>query len=168
MKSIKNKKLSKEFIFATIFGCLICIVICVFHMFYHDNTYLPLSFAIFAYVLYFTIENPDIILLHETMKIQKSSDNNEGNISFLEGFNSDVISSVDKIIIECGKIKEVGFTNSDENFDVILSESGMLLDKLNNIFDSSLVRRENVLNNMNYNVKDLINSKKKRSAFEYL
>ena len=152
-----RNKLSNEFIFSTFFGCFICMLFCIFHMFYHDNTYLPLSFVIFAYVLYFSIENPDIILLHETMKLQKTTDNNDGNIAFLDGFNSDVISSVDKIIDVCDKVKKDGFNNNGENFEVILSESGLLLDKLNNIFDSSLIKREDVLNNMNYNVKDLIN-----------
>ena len=62
-------KLSKKFMFAVLFGCFTCMATCVFHMFYHVNTFLPMAFVIFSYMLYFYAENPDIILLNETKNL---------------------------------------------------------------------------------------------------
>ena len=151
-----RKRIPREFIFATIFGCLICMGICVFHMFYHNNTFLPLAFAVFAYVLYFGIENPDIILLEETLKMEKNNVSDENKFDFFSNLNSDMNVPIDNILSVCKEVKNNGFDDSANKMDSILNYSNALLDNLNNLFDSSLINTSNIYS-INYEVRDLVN-----------
>ena len=149
-----RKKLSNEFIFATIFGCLICMMICVFHMFYHDNTFLPLAFVVFAYVLYFGIENPDILLLEETLKLQKNNGGEEKHFDFFNNLNNDLNIPIDNILLFSNEFKDNNFSDYSK-IDSILLDSNSLFDNLSNFFDSALINSA-VVHNINYDVSDMI------------
>lgn len=151
-----RKKLSKEFIFSTVFGCVICMLICIFHMFYHANTFLPLAFVVFAYVLYFFVENPDILLLEETVKLQKLNDGDENKFDFFDNLTDEVNIPIDNILSICNDMKNNGFDNSYENMENILTYSNNLFSSLNNLFDSSLINKVDVTNK-NYEVSELVN-----------
>ena len=152
----RRNKLSKEFIFSTMFGCLICSAVCVFHLFYHANTFLPLVFVVFAYVLYFFVENPDILLLQETVKLQNSTNIGQNHLDFFGGLDNSINNPIDNILLTCNNVKNSKYSYTKEEVDSILNNSNELLDKLSSIFDSSVIRNEVSLNNKNYEVSDLI------------
>ena len=155
----RRKKLSKEFIFAATTGCLTCMLTCIFHMFYHANTLLPLCFVIYAYVLYFSVENPDILLLEETRRIQNNTTGMENSVNFLTNLNDDINIPLDRVLELCDHIKNDEFENDElgKELDEIIQNSNYILENLNNIFESSKVKKENKINNKNYESKELIN-----------
>ena len=138
------------------FGCLICSAVCVFHLFYHANTFLPLVFVVFAYVLYFFVENPDILLLQETVKLQNSTNIGQNHLDFFGGLDNSINNPIDNILLTCNNVKNSKYSYTKEEVDSILNNSNELLDKLSSIFDSSVIRNEVSLNNKNYEVSDLI------------
>lgn len=153
-----RKKLSKEFMFSSIFGCLMCMGTCVFHMFYHDNTFLPMVFVIFAYMLYFYVENPDILLLNETKKLQTESNTNKDELDFLINIDS----SVDESINEIQKYSSLTLAenynkeNLLKDMDTIISNGNNILNKMNDVFELSKIDNKDKSIERKYEVKKLI------------
>lgn len=153
-----RKKLSKEFIFSSLFGCFVCMGTCVFHMFYHANTFLPMAFVIFAYMLYFYVENPDIILLNETKKFQKESNNNKDELDFLIKIDA----SVDESINEIQKYssltlkEEYNKENLVKDMDTIINHGNNVLSKMNDVFELSKVDNKDKSIERKYELKKLI------------
>mgnify|MGYP003308088073 FL=1 len=62
---VYDDTISKEYKFANAFALLSSILVWVIHLFVYDISYVPIMFAFVAYIMYFLVENPDIILLNE-------------------------------------------------------------------------------------------------------
>lgn len=153
-----RKKLSKEFIFSTLFGCFVCMGTCVFHMFYHANTFLPMAFVIFAYMLYFYVENPDILLLNETKKLQNETNANKDELDFLINIDS----SVDESIKEIQKFSTHTLTedynreNLSKDMDNIINNGNNILNKMNDVFELSKIDNKEKSIERKYELKKLI------------
>ena len=159
IRFIPNRnKISKEFIFSTIFGCFVCMATCVFHMFYHVNTFLPMALVIFAYNVYFHVENPDIILLEETKKMQKETNSSKDELDFLINIDSSVDESINEIqkYSQMTLMEEYNKENLSKDIEEILKNGNNILSKMNDVFELSKIDNKDKKIERRYEVKKLI------------
>lgn len=153
-----RKKLSKEFIFSSLFGCFVCMGTCVFHMFYHANTFLPMAFVIFAYMLYFYVENPDILLLNETKKLQNETNTNKDELEFLINIDSSVDESIKEIQKYSTQTLNENYNKENliKDMELIINSGNNILNKMNDVFELSKIDNKDKAVERKYEVKKLI------------
>ena len=131
------------------------------HIFCLETALYPLSFSVIAYILYFSYENPDILLLNETKQIDDEEESKVKN-KFLESFNEDSLNEINDMLVLCEKFKNIDETNINEfksNLKLISKKCIDSLEEINNALNESQIKTEiNVVKSQKYEVKELINS----------
>lgn len=156
-----DDKISKEYKLANALSMIFSLLVWVIHLFVFDISYLPLTFTLVAYIMYFLVENPDIILLNEIQKIENEKQKTEGtNKGFLTNLNSETANSVNKMIELCNEI------NSSETYDFASAKAKVkeinnlgseVLESLNGVFEASQIKTvQTDVDDRRYDVKELI------------
>ena len=138
---------------------------------FQNISFTHLLFALFFYLTYFIIENPDLKLLKEInisrVAIETS---NKTKTNFLANISNGIKPPIDSIINLCNEsnITQVYNPNeSKERVDEILKKGNELISVINNVLDASKIESGDiVVTEIQYNTLDLIdgliNATKKR------
>ena len=158
---VYDDTISKEYKFANGFTLLSSILVWVIHLFVYDISYVPIMFAFVAYIMYFLVENPDIILLNEIQAIEKEKqNNNEVNKGFLTNLNQDTTLSVNKMIELCNELETAesyDFQATKNKIKEINDLGNQVLEELNGVFESSQIKTiQTNVDDRRYNTKELV------------
>lgn len=158
---VYDDTISKEYKFANGFALLSSILVWVIHLFVYDISYVPIMFAFVAYIMYFLVENPDIILLNEIQAIEKEKqNNNEVNKGFLTNLNQDTTLSVNKMIELCNELETTesyDFQATKNKIKEINDLGNQVLEELNGVFESSQIKTiQTNVDDRRYNTKELV------------
>ena len=158
---VYDDTISKEYKFANGFALLSSILVWVIHLFVYDISYVPIMFAFVAYIMYFLVENPDIILLNEIQAIEKEKqNNNEVNKGFLANLNQDTTLSVNKMIElfnELETAESYDFQATKNKIKEINDLGNQVLEELNGVFESSQIKTiQTNVDDRRYNTKELV------------
>ena len=158
---VYDDTISKEYKFANGFALLSSILVWVIHLFVYDISYVPIMFAFVAYIMYFLVENPDIILLNEIQAIEKEKqNNNEVNKGFLANLNQDTTLSVNKMIELCNELETAesyDFQATKNKIKEINDLGNQVLEELNGVFESSQIKTiQTNVDDRRYNTKELV------------
>ena len=158
---VYDDTISKEYKFANGFALLSSIFIWVIHLFVYDISYVPIMFTFVAYIMYFLVENPDIILLNEIQTIEKEKQNNtELNKGFLANLNQDTTLSVNKMIEICNELETTetyDFKIAKNKIKEINNLGNQVLEELNGVFESSQIKTiQTNVDDRRYNTKELV------------
>ena len=158
---VYDDTISKEYKFANGFALLSSIFIWVIHLFVYDISYVPIMFTFVAYIMYFLVENPDIILLNEIQTIEKEKQNNtELNKGFLANLNQDTTLSVNKMIEICNELETTesyDFQTTKNKIKEINNLGNQVLEELNGVFESSQIKTiQTNVDDRRYNTKELV------------
>lgn len=158
---VYDDTISKEYKFANGFALLSSILVWVIHLFVYDISYVPIMFAFVAYIMYFLVENPDIILLNEIQAIEKEKqNNNELNKGFLTNLNQDTTLSVNKMIEICSELEKTesyDFQATKNKIKEINNLGNQVLEELNGVFESSQIKTiQTNVDDRRYNTKELV------------
>lgn len=157
----KNKdNVSKEFKFMNLVAIVSMWTINVFHFLYDGLSFYPLAFTLIAYTIYFTIENPDIIMMNEIHRIQKdtSKQEKEGD-NFLSNIDENILKTIDNLVV----LSDENLTS--ENIDEIVTqklhnirkEGTELIEKMTVLLDVSQYETEtSKIEDRRYDTKELI------------
>ena len=158
---VYDDTISKEYKFANGFALLSSILVWVIHLFVYDISYVPIMFAFVAYIMYFLVENPDIILLNEIQTIEKEKQNNtELNKGFLTNLNQNTTLSVNKMIEICNELETTesyDFQATKNKIKEINDLGNQVLEELNGVFESSQIKTiQTNVDDRRYNTKELV------------
>lgn len=158
---VHDDTISKDYKFANGFALLSSIFVWVIHLFVYDISYVPIMFAFVAYIMYFLVENPDIILLNEIQTIEKEKqNNNELNKGFLTNLNQDTTLSVNKMIEICNELETTesyDFQATKNKIKEINNLGNQVLEELNGVFESSQIKTiQTSVDDRRYNTKELV------------
>ena len=158
---VYDDTISKEYKFANGFALLSSILVWVIHLFVYDISYVPIMFAFVAYIMYFLVENPDIILLNEIQTIEKEKQNNtELNKGFLTNLNQNTTLSVNKMIESCSELEKTesyDFQATKNKIKEINNLGNQVLEELNGVFESSQIKTiQTNVDDRRYNTKELV------------
>ena len=158
---VYDDTISKEYKFANGFALLSSILVWVIHLFVYDISYVPIMFAFVAYIMYFLVENPDIILLNEIQTIEKEKQNNtELNKGFLTNLNQNTTLSVNKMIEICSELEKTesyDFQATKNKIKEINNLGNQVLEELNGVFESSQIKTiQTNVDDRRYNTKELV------------
>lgn len=158
---VYDDTISKEYKFANGFALLSSILVWVIHLFVYDISYVPIMFAFVAYIMYFLVENPDIILLNEIQAIEKEKqNNNEVNKGFLANLNQDTTLSVNKMLEICNELETTesyDFQATKNKIKEINDLGNQVLEELNGVFESSQIKTiQTNVDDRRYNTKELV------------
>ena len=156
-----DKQISKEYKFANAISLLSAILIWVVHLFVHNVSYLPIMFTLVAYVMYFLVENPDIILLKEIQEIEKENANPEAeNKGFLTNLNDSTTLTVNKMVNLCNEVnisETYNYLELKEKVKEINTLGTEVLENLNGVFDASQIKStQTTISDKRYDLKELI------------
>lgn len=158
-----DDKISTEYKFANGLTLASSALVWVIHIFVLNISYVSIMFALVAYIMYFLVENPDIILLKEIKEIEEENKNPENEKKgFLTNLNEETSLTVNKMIEMCNTI------NKSENFDLVKSKETIkeinalgneVLETLNGVFDASQIKTvQATVEDRKYSIKELIKS----------
>lgn len=158
---VYDDTISKEYKFANGFALLSSILVWVIHLFVYDISYVPIMFAFVAYIMYFLVENPDIILLNEIQAIEKEKqNNNEVNKGFLTNLNQDTTLSVNKMLEICNELETTesyDFQATKNKIKEMNDLGNQVLEELNGVFESSQIKTiQTNVDDRRYNTKELV------------
>lgn len=158
---VYDDTISKEYKFANGFALLSSILVWVIHLFVYDISYVPIMFAFVAYIMYFLVENPDIILLNEIQAIEKEKqNNNEVNKGFLANLNQDTTLSVNKMLEICNELETTesyDFQATKNKIKEMNDLGNQVLEELNGVFESSQIKTiQTNVDDRRYNTKELV------------
>ena len=119
------------------------------------------SFAFKVYLIYFTLENPDLYLISELSKAKKKADDsNRAKSDFISNMSHEIKTPMNAIIgFSESLLSEKEFNKEEALKDVehIYAAGGSLLEIINNILDISKIESgEDVVNNTEYNLASVI------------
>lgn len=158
-KILENRhNLSKEFKFVNIISVLSIFIISIIHILYDNITFYPIVFALIGYTIYFSIENPDIIMMDEIQRLQKNEDNKNTD-NFLSNVDEKILDLVNEIdyLAEQNLNDEKLIDESIERLQKIKKEGTALIEKMTEILDVSDYEVENQKNDdRRYETKELI------------
>ena len=139
-----DDKISKEYKFANGLSMIFSVLVWVIHLFVFDISYLPLTFTLVAYIMYFLVENPDIILLNEIQQIENEKQKTEGTSKgFLTNLNVETTNKVNKMIQICNEVntsQTYDFVNSKTRIKEINELGTEVLETLNGVFEASQIK----------------------------
>lgn len=158
---IKNiKKVSKFDRLVIYISMVDTIIFMYFQVQYQSVSILPLAFVIEMYLLYFTTENPDLLILKNTKKISDEVErSNKIKLDFLSNVSYEIKNPMDSISSLTDTLINTPFNiDSSKNYLKQICNSGSdLLDITNNILDLSTIETgTNLIKNKNYNIADMI------------
>jgi len=155
-KDINNKK--KIFPFIT----LVLMQVLAYGVFWIDNTIniLPLSITLISYLMYHTIENPDIKLISELKVARNIAETaNASKSDFLASMSHEIrtplnaIIGFSQLIRENDNIEEIHVDNKD-----IMLASRNLLEIVKTILDINLIEENKIeIEENDYNIRSLLN-----------
>lgn len=156
-----DDKISKEYKFANGLSMIFSVLVWVIHLFVFDISYLPLTFTLVAYIMYFLVENPDIILLNEIQQIENEKQKTEGtNKGFLTNLNVETTNKVNKMIQICNEVntsQTYDFVNSKTRIKEINELGTEVLETLNGVFEASQIKTvQTNVDDRRYDIKELI------------
>ena len=156
-----DDKISKEYKFANGLTMIFSLLVWVIHLFVFDISYLPLTFTLVAYIMYFLVENPDIILLNEIQQIENEKQKTEGtNKGFLTNLNVETTNKVNKMIQICNEVngsQTYDFVNSKNKIKEINDLGTEVLETLNGVFEASQIKTvQTNVDDRRYDIKELI------------
>lgn len=156
-----DDKISKEYKFANGLSMIFSVLVWVIHLFVFDISYLPLTFTLVAYIMYFLVENPDIILLNEIQQIENEKQKTEGtNKGFLTNLNVETTNKVNKMIQICNEVngsQTYDFVNSKNKIKEINDLGTEVLETLNGVFEASQIKTvQTNVDDRRYDIKELI------------
>ena len=127
----------------------------IFQVKYQLITFIPLGFAIEMYLLYFTTENPDLLLIKKTKEVSDEVEkSNKIKLDFLSNVSYEIKNPMDSISSLTDTLINTPFNiDSTKNYLKQICNSGSdLLDITNNILDLSTIETgNNLVKNKNYN-----------------
>ena len=158
---IKNKdKVSKEFKFMNLVSIVSMCTINIFHVLYNGLSFYPLAFTLVAYTIYFSLENPDIIMMNEIQRLQKDNGEDENNTdNFLVNVDENIVEMVNKIInIAEENLKYDQLTEESKlKLLEIKKEGNALIDKMTEILDvSQYETKSSIIDDRRYDTKELL------------
>ena len=156
-----DDKISKEYKFANGLSMIFSVLVWVIHLFVFDISYLPLTFTLVAYIMYFLVENPDIILLNEIQQIENEKQKTEGTSKgFLTNLNVETTNKVNKMIQICNEVntsQTYDFVNSKTRIKEINELGAEVLETLNGVFEASQIKTvQTNVDDRRYDIKELI------------
>ena len=156
-----DDQISKEYKFANGISLLSSALIWVIHLFVHDISYLPIMFTLVAYVMYFLVENPDIILLKEIKEIEKENANPENEKKgFLTNLSDGTSLTVNKMLNICNETTSAetyNYLEAKEKIKEINILGTEVLENLNAVFDASQIKStQTSVADKRYDVKELV------------
>ncbi|MDD6272223.1 MAG: ATP-binding protein [bacterium] len=158
IKNIKN--LSKQDTTVIFASLLATIILMSFQVKYQLITFIPLGFAVEMYLLYFTTENPDLLLLKKTKEVSDELEkSNKIKLDFLSNVSYEIKNPMDSISSLTDTLINTPFNvDSTKNYLKQICNSGSdLLDITNNILDLSTIETgTNLVKNKNYNPSEMI------------
>ena len=119
------------------------------------------SFTFKMYLLYFTIENPDLFLISELEKAKREADNsNKAKSDFLSNMSHEIKTPINAIVgFSESLLNEPNFNEENARRDIerIYSAGGNLLEIINNILDISKIEsEEESLEEKEYSLKSIL------------
>lgn len=158
---IKNgKKLTKEFKFANILSLTVSLITCFLQYFIPETNWVPLCYTLVAYITYFMVENPDLVIMNETLKLQEEIDGTgKKKTEFLANLNEEINMPIDKMIEYCEEIENQEF-NQDKVKETLVLLTGQgknVLETMNNILDASRIKtNKTFVDDRRYEVRELL------------
>lgn len=154
-KKINLKKASPMFVF--VFYELV-----IFAVYWMDRTIciFTLSSTLTSYLMFFTIENPDLKLIKElTLAKIQAEKSNKAKSDFLASMSHEIRTPLNAIVGLTQMIKVNDDLNQiREDSDDILKASSNLLEIVDGILDINILETNNIeVNEVNYNIYDLFN-----------
>lgn len=158
---VKNKdNVSKEFKFMNLVSIVAMCTINLFHILYDGLSFYPLAFSLVAYTIYFCVENPDIIMMDEIIRLQKENNEEENKTdNFLVNVDENVLKLVNKIdeLSEQNLQSEGISEESKQRLLEIKKEGAALIDKMTEILDVSQYEMEtSKIEDRRYETKELL------------
>lgn len=141
---------------------IMTILLMIFQMKYQNILIIPVGFLIEMYLLYFTIENPDLIMLKNTKKISDEvKRSNRVKLDFLSNVSYEIKNPMESISSLTDTLINTPFnSHSAKNYLKQICNSGSdLLDITNNILDLSTIESgTNLVKPKSYNISQMITS----------
>ena len=119
------------------------------------------SFVFKVYLIYFTLENPDLYLISELRKAKKAADDsNKTKSEFLLNMSKDIINPMNDIINTSGALANQKIISKEvalNDIKRIYAAGGSLIETINNILDISHIESGEVnLHEEEYNLASII------------
>lgn len=159
---IKNRnKVSRDFKFSNILSLVVSLICCGIQYYIPEFDWVPLAYTVIAYITYFMVENPDIMLLKETKKLQQEIDGKgKSKTEFLANLNEEINVPINKMLELCedmSKSEEFNIEEVKKDLALLTNEGKSVLETMNNILDASQIKsNKTFVDNRRYTVKKLI------------
>ena len=152
------KKLDKRYL-PIFIVFLLLVILYFFSLLIPGMIIYDLILALMCYIMYFTIENPDMKLLKEMHKAKEISDNaNEEKTMFLYNMTQEIRNTTDKINDEADIILDSDSLEQDkDSARNIKGETAKFRSTVNDIMDVSAIDTSSIkIYNSKYNIKNLL------------
>lgn len=159
MVTIKNYKKIDERYLPIIIVFIVMVMSYVVTLFFAGIILYDFVIVILCYLMFFTIENPDMNILEEMHDAKKISDNaNEEKMLFLYNMTQEIRETTNKINYEADVILEsMSLDDDKDSARNIKGETAKFINMTNDIMDVSKIDAANIkIYNSKYNIKTIL------------